>query len=47
MVDWLAAVKVMLTGVISVFLVLAILSASVDIAGRIINSIVNKQKETA
>lgn len=45
MVDWDAAARVALSGIVSVFAVLAVLQVTVQVAGAIINSQAQKQKE--
>jgi Na+-transporting methylmalonyl-CoA/oxaloacetate decarboxylase gamma subunit len=45
MVDWDAAVSVALSGIVSVFAVLAVLQVTVQVAGTIINSQAQKEKE--
>jgi len=43
MIDWEAALSVALTGLISVFLVLGIMSAAVTICGNVVDKFASKK----
>ena len=45
MVDWEAATTVALTGILSVFAVLAVLQITVQLSGSIINSQLRKKQQ--
>jgi len=44
-VDWDAALSVAITGIVSVFIVLGVLSLVVNLTGTLLNKTTNKQKD--